>query len=124
MTVSSTSHNAVLTQREQNLTRALNAADGALEYAYASWKGVIGSNALRPPTNAEITITAPTASLHSGFVGSGVTFSGFSVVNANQWGETTDGSGVTITNPVNVQIANVPGHPGWTGNASFYRARG
>ena len=101
----------------------MNAADGALEYAFASWRDIIRTNGLRPPTNSEITIAAPTAALHPGFLSSGVTFSDFSVVNANQWGETTDSSGAAITNPVWARLATVPGHPGWAGIASFYRAR-
>ena len=123
VTLSATSHNGILTEREQKFTLALNAADGALEYAYASWKDIIRTNGLRPPTNSQITIAAPTAALHSGFQSNGVTFSNFSVVNANQWGETTDNSGATITNPVVAPLATVPGHPGWSGVASFYRAR-
>ena len=123
VSVLSTSHNGLLTQREQKFTRALNAADGALEYAFASWKDIVRSNGLRPPTNSQITIAAPTATLHPGFQSSGISFSGFSVANANQWGETTDSSGTTITDPVAAQLATVPGHPGWAGIASFYRAR-
>ncbi len=123
LTLSATSHNGVLTEREQKFTLALNAADGALEYAYASWKDIVRTNGLRSPTNSQIIIAPPTAALHSGFQSNGVTFSNFSVVNTNQWGETTDNSGTTITDPVSAVLATVPGHPGWSGVASFYRAR-
>jgi Tfp pilus assembly protein PilX len=123
VTLSSTSHNGILTQHEQNFTRALNAADGALEYTYASWKNVITSNGLRSPTNSQLTVSAPAAALHSGFQSSGITFSNFSLVNANQWGETVDASGTTITNPIGATLASIPGFPGWKGVASFYRAQ-
>jgi len=113
MTLSATSHNGVLTDREQKFTLAMNAADGALEYAYASWKDIVRTNGLRPPTNSQITTAAPTAALHPGFQSNGITFSNFSVVNANQWGETTDGSGNPITDPVAATLATIPGHPGW-----------
>ena len=123
VTLSFTSHNGVLTQREQNFNRAMNAADGALEYAFASWEQSVRDNGLRAPSNSEINIAAPTAALHAGFQSSGVTFSNFSVVNANQWGETTDSSGAAIIDPVSARFATVPGHAGWAGVASFYRAR-
>ncbi|MEQ1861955.1 MAG: hypothetical protein ABMA13_18710 [Chthoniobacteraceae bacterium] len=121
--LTSTAHNGRMTDREQSFTRALNSADGALEYAYASWKNAVRNNGLRPPNNSQVTIAAPTSALHSGFASSAVTFSDFSVANANQWGETTDASDAIITNPVAVQLATIPGHPGWKGNGSFYSAR-
>ena len=122
MAVSYTSHNGIQTQREQSFNKLLNAGDGALEYAFAQWKVAVRANGLRPPSNASMGITAPTAALHTGFQSSGVTFSNFSVVNANQWSETKDASNNTITNPVLVSMATIAGHPGWAGVASFCRA--
>ncbi len=121
--VSYTSHNGVQGQREQSFNRLINATDGALDYAFASWKTAVRNNGLRPPANNAMGITAPTAALHTGFQKDGVTFSGFSVVNANQWGETKDSSGATITNPVSASLATIPDHPGWAGVASFCRAQ-
>lgn len=123
VTLNSTGHFGRMTRREESLAGALNAADGALEYAYASWKASVRANGLRPPNNGQVAFTAPTSALHAGFGSSGVTFSGFSVVNANQWGETLNGAGVAITNPVAAQLATIPGRPGWRGNGSFYRAQ-
>lgn len=129
VTLSFTSHNGVVAEREQDFNRALNAADGALDYAFASWKQAVRNNGLRAPTNSQIAtggayaIAAPAATLHTGFQNSGVTFSNFSVVNANQWGETKDASNTTIASPVSAQLATIPGHPGWAGVASFYRAK-
>ena len=120
--LTSTAQNSRIADRGQRFTRALNAADGALEYTFASWKKIVTDNGLRPPANSEIAIAPPTSTLHSGFQVNGVGFTNFSVVNANQWGETTNSSGVTITNPISAQLATVAGHPGWSGNASFYRA--
>ena len=132
VTLSFTSQNGVQTKRDQDFDRAMNAADGALEYAFASWKQAVRNKGLVAPTNSDIAsggtyaIAPPTAALHSGFQTAGaggtpITFPTFSVVNANQWGETTSG-GTPITNPVSVQLATIPGHPGWAGTASFYRA--
>ncbi len=122
MAVSFTSHNGIQTQREQSFNKLINAGDGALEYAFAQWKVAVRANGLRPPTNAAMGIAAPTATLHTGFQSSGVAFSNFSVVNANQWSETKDASNNTITSPVQVSMASVAGHPGWAGVASFCRA--
>jgi hypothetical protein len=122
ITLTSTGQNGRMTARDQSFTSVMDAADGALEYAYASWKENIRTNGLRPPTNSEITVAAPTPSLHPGFATNTVTYTGFSLANANQWGETTDGAGVTITSPVLATVAKVAGHSGWKGSASFYRA--
>ena len=122
MAVSFTSHNGIQTQREQAFNKLINAGDGALEYAFAQWKVSVRANGLRPPNNNSMGITAPTAALHTGFQSSGVTFSNFSVVNANQWSETKDASNNTITSPVQISMASVAGHPGWAGVASFCRA--
>ena len=113
-------------KRDGDFKSADAAAEGALEYAYASWKEIIRTNGLRPPANRQTNATnlpPPTSALHPAFSAGGITFSNFSVVNANQWGETTDSSNVTITDPVQVAVANVPGYPGWGGVASYCRAQ-
>jgi Tfp pilus assembly protein PilX len=113
-------------KEDSDFIYAQAAAEGALEYAYASWKQVIRANGLRPPNNSQMDATnlpPPTSSLHAGFQSRGVTFSNFSVVNVNQWGETTDSAGNVITSPATVTVANVPGYPGWSSLTSFYRAQ-
>jgi hypothetical protein len=128
VTLTGTGQNGRLGTREKSFTSALNAADGALDYAYAKWKESIANNGMRPPANAAMVIPAPTSSLHPGFANAGVTFSGFSVVNTDQWGETTTSSTDTppstaIIAPVAVKMATVPGFPGFSGTAYFYRAQ-
>ncbi len=122
ITVSYSSGNALRTTQDESFVLALNAADGALEYAFAAWKGAVAANGLRPPSNATMNVPAPTPALHSGFAAGGVTFSNFQVLNSNQWGETVDKDGKPITSPVSVSLATIPGHPGWAGTASFARA--
>lgn len=123
--MTATNQQGRIAKRDQDFTSAQAAADGALEYAYASWKDIIRGNGLRPPTNNQLgssNLPPPTGSLHAGIQRKGITFSNFSVVNANQWGETVDSTGTMITDPVGVTVTNVPGYPGWSGTASFYRA--
>lgn len=124
--LTATTHQGRFAKRDTDFTSAQAAADGALEYAYASWKEIIRGNGLRPPTNTQVNATnlpPPTSALHAGFQSKGITFSNFGIVNANQWGETVDSSGTTITDPVGIGVTNVPGYPGWSGSASYYRAQ-
>ena len=108
LSYSYTNQTSRLADRGQDGTKVRVAAEGALEYAYAMWRGKSGQMG-RPLTTAECSSgwTVPTYD--------GVVFDQALTVSA------ADQYGTPVANPVVVRI-DVAGFPGWKGRSYYYVA--
>ncbi len=119
--LSLTSHNGRLAARQRAMARSTIAAEGMLDYAYASWGAALRTNNLTPgsaDTLVAAGFTAPTISVHPGFTAEGITLVSFSLVAADKLGAALSSSSL----PDAVATASVPGFTGRSGTSYFYRA--
>lgn len=125
-----TSHNGRLVSRQQGLSDCVSAVDGGLEYVFGQWRRKVISNGQVPIGNSDLNRTTtgtrinttlplwgdPSTTIHPGFSTAGVTFSDYDI-------QTVDQNGVPTTSSAQIPVQNIPGFPGWTGKARFYRAQ-
>src|ERR1700709_431091 len=111
--------------RQREVMESVAAADGALEYAYATWRDLMRANPVSL-SNATINSDSRITNINkSGFspakelteTGNTVTLSAFTLVSTDPWGLAPiapyDKNGYDVA---------VAGYPGWKGHANYYKA--
>jgi hypothetical protein len=112
--LNATGNTARITDRSRDYAAARTAAEGAVEYAYAQWKGVTENN--NGPVSTTTMMSNLTAPSFTGFSYAPSSVDGQLRVDAvDQYGApTTTLTSVTVT---------LPNYPGWTGQVYTYLAR-
>jgi len=109
-----TGNTARITDRSRDYAAARAAAEGAVDYAYAQWKGLTENNNGPMSTTAMMAVITPPSFTNLTY--SPAAMDGQLRVDAvDQYGAPT-----TTLTPVSVTLSN---YPGWTGNVYSYLAR-